>query len=112
MPSASLTLGPKLSGIQALRHVGAGGILLSSGVELVGKSVCSRQLVALWDEVVEQAGIVGGSDGAGLQFFSTRKVSQVFSEDGAGVEIQLGFSRLHDSRSIAGNKALSHCRGP
>ena len=112
VPSASLTLGPKLSGIQALRHVGAGGILLSSGVGLVGKSVCSRPLVAFGDEVIEQAGIVGGSDSAVLQFFSTRKVFQVFSEDGEGVEIQPGLSRLHDSRSIAGNKAPSHCRGP
>lgn len=112
VPLASLTLGPKLSGIQALRHVGAGGILLSSGAWLVGKSVCSRQLVAFGNEFIEQVGIVGGSDSAVLQFYSIRKVSQVFSEDGEGVEIQPGLSRLHDSRSIAGIKAPSHCRGP
>jgi hypothetical protein len=108
----SLTPGPRLSGLQALRHVGAGGISLFSGAELVDESVSSRQFGAFGDAAIEQAGKVSGSDSAVLQFFSARKVSQIFCEDGEGVEIQPGSRRFHDNGSIAGSKAPSLCRGP
>lgn len=108
----SLTPGPKLSGFQALRHVGAGGISSLSGAGLVGESVGSSQFGAIMDEAIEQAREVSGSDSAVLQFFGGRKVSQVFGEDGEGVEIQPGRSRLHDIGSIAGSKTPSLCRGP
>lgn len=112
VPSASLTLGPRLPGFQALPHGTEGGILLSTGAELVGGSGSSRQVGAFGVELVEQAGIVSGSQSAVLQFFGARNVSKIFGKDGEDVEIQPGRSRLHDNGSIAGNKAPSLCRGP
>ena len=111
VPSASLTPGPKLTGFQALRHVGAGGIDLLTGVGLVGDGN-SRQFGAIGNEAIEQTRVISSSDSAVLQIFGARKVSQVFGEDGEGVEVQPGRSRLHDNGSIAGSKAPSLCRGP
>ncbi|MBA4049810.1 MAG: hypothetical protein C0464_02245 [Cyanobacteria bacterium DS2.008] len=110
--SASLTLGPKLPGFQALRHGTAGGILLSSGAGLVGESVDFSEFRTVGHEVVEESGVVSDSQSPVLQFFGCGKVAQVFSKDGKGGEIQPGRRNFHDSRSIAGKKSPSHCRGP
>lgn len=112
VPSASLTLGPKLSGFQALPHGTAGGIFLLPGVGLVDDSQSSRQVGASGYEVVEQSGVISGSQSLVLQFFGCGKVSQIFSKDGEGVQIQPGRRNFHVSRRIAGKKSPSLCRGP
>ena len=112
VPLASLTLGPKLPGFQALLHGTAGGIFLSSCAGLVGESVGFSEFRTVGHEVVKDTGAVSRNQSPVLQFFGCGKVAQIFSKDGKGVEIQPGRRNFHDSRSIAGKKSPSLCRGP